>query len=72
MPEERSMKTQRKSPVSKLFDILSLLVILSMLLAACAPGDSLAGSAGVDEEPTEEPAPPTEEPTEEPAPPPEE
>ncbi|MBL8049939.1 MAG: PD40 domain-containing protein [Anaerolineales bacterium] len=54
--------------------IFSLVVILSLLLAACAPGDFLSGTGGEGEQ-TEEAPPPTEEappPTEEVSPPTEE
>ncbi len=55
---------------TSLLKIFSLMVIFSLLLAACVPSQGLEGAGG--EGGTEEPAPPTEEPappTEEPAPP---
>ncbi len=61
-----------------LFKYLSILVIVSLLVVSCAPGQGLEGTGGEGgteepppptEPPTEEPAPPTEPPTEEPAPP---
>jgi peptide/nickel transport system substrate-binding protein len=52
---------------SKLFLILSLLIVASMILAACAPSAAPEEPAASGEEPAAEPAAPAEEPAEEPA-----
>lgn len=67
---------RRNERFSLVFKFFSLLVVLSLVLAACVPSQGLEGSGGAEEvppteaptePPTEPPAPPTEAPTEPPA-----